>query len=403
MKLFRYLFFLYVLVSGPAPLRAEDKVVSLKAALDRTLANNPLLRAKESESESYRHSIRQSDRLPNPQLTMSVENAYGTLDNFESSENTVSIGQLIELGGKRDARRNLAESEYAYSSAKSRKNLQQVKAAVSHDYIDLQKANALIVIAREEHSAVQQLAKIVAAKVGAGAVLAAEISRIQAIESKLMQEIIHAEHEIEEKERNLTVNWSGTPADLGKLPALGTVTPEDIADSANENIQLLPFETAVTVAKHNREHEEAQGVPDLTLSAGYRRLEETNDNAVVGSISIPLPIFDRNSDGVAAANSRVQAAIQTLEANRQLQSLRRQNLVAEIHHFHEKLELHNDTLVPSLKKTMSELQKAYEVGKTGYGDLMDARDEYFEAERERINLQHSILAGQIDLMLLPPQ
>src|SRR5690606_27029947 len=143
-KIFCPITFVLVLFASPISLVAEDKVVTLKAAIDRTLASNPLLKARESEGDFYRHSIRQADRLPNPQITLSVENAYGTLDNLESSENTVSIGQLLELGGKRTARRTLAESEYDYSYAESRKSLQQIKAAVSHAFIDLQKANAMI-------------------------------------------------------------------------------------------------------------------------------------------------------------------------------------------------------------------------------------------------------------------
>src|SRR3546814_9213618 len=36
----------------------------------------------------------------------------------------------------------------------------------------------------------------------------------------------------------------------------------------------------------------SQRVPDLTLGAGARRLEQTNDTAVIFSLSIPIPMFN---------------------------------------------------------------------------------------------------------------
>ena len=47
----------------------------------------------------------------------------------------------------------------------------------------------------------------------------------------------------------------------------------------------------------------SQRIPDVTFSAGARRLEETNDTAAVFGLSVPLPLFNNGSAGVAQARA----------------------------------------------------------------------------------------------------
>jgi cobalt-zinc-cadmium efflux system outer membrane protein len=47
----------------------------------------------------------------------------------------------------------------------------------------------------------------------------------------------------------------------------------------------------------------AQRVPDLTLGAGARRLEETNDTAAVFSLSVPLPFFNSGKAALEQAGA----------------------------------------------------------------------------------------------------
>ena len=49
----------------------------------------------------------------------------------------------------------------------------------------------------------------------------------------------------------------------------------------------------------------AKAVPDLTIGAAVRRLDETQDTAAVARVGIELPVFDRNRGNVEAAGSRI--------------------------------------------------------------------------------------------------
>src|SRR3546814_6043395 len=52
----------------------------------------------------------------------------------------------------------------------------------------------------------------------------------------------------------------------------------------------------------------AEGRLDPSVGIGVRQLRETGDRALIASLSVPLPVFDRNQGNVAAARSGVQGA-----------------------------------------------------------------------------------------------
>ena len=49
------------------------------------------------------------------------------------------------------------------------------------------------------------------------------------------------------------------------------------------------------------EVEQAKRVPDITVSAGVQRSNETQRNLLLLGISVPLPVFDRNHGNLLEA------------------------------------------------------------------------------------------------------
>ena len=49
-------------------------------------------------------------------------------------------------------------------------------------------------------------------------------------------------------------------------------------------------------------------MPDPAISAGIRRFEESNDQAFLVGVSIPLPLRNHNQGNIAAAQARVRAS-----------------------------------------------------------------------------------------------
>jgi len=73
---------------------------------------------------------------------------------------------------------------------------------------------------------------------------------------------------------------------------------------------LLDMASAQTdVSEAHQDLAQSQSMPDVTLSAGFRRFEQGNDNALLFGVSVPFPIFDKNRDAVKAAGFRRQADV----------------------------------------------------------------------------------------------
>ena len=91
--------------------------LKLSDVLARVLLYNPELKAFSLEIRAKEASILQAGLFPNPQLGFGIENFSGSgeLRGTQAAEYTVGLGQLIELGGERPARKRLAESERALS------------------------------------------------------------------------------------------------------------------------------------------------------------------------------------------------------------------------------------------------------------------------------------------------
>src|SRR3546814_16821895 len=67
----------------------------------------------------------------------------------------------------------------------------------------------------------------------------------------------------------------------------GPLEPIDSADT----LALAEAEANVAVAEAGVRLSRSQRLPDLTVSAGARRFEETGDTAALIGLSIPLPLF----------------------------------------------------------------------------------------------------------------
>src|SRR5437762_13957142 len=89
---------------GPAADLTEE--VTLAQALALTLKQNPDLAAFSWDVRSAEARVIQARLSPNPDCNAQTEDIAGTRKStgFSHSQPTIQLSQLIELGGKRDAR-----------------------------------------------------------------------------------------------------------------------------------------------------------------------------------------------------------------------------------------------------------------------------------------------------------
>jgi cobalt-zinc-cadmium efflux system outer membrane protein len=144
--------------------------------------------------------------------------------------------------------------------------------------------------------------------------------------------------------------------------------------------------------------------PDVAFSGGLRRLQGTQDTALVASFSIPLFAGRRASSYIAEAAARrdavgVQREAALIRARAELYRLYRamQEEMAAV-------ESLDGTLAPRMEEALKETEYAFERGRYSYLELTDAQREYLDLQRARIDAsaQVQLLVAEIERLTNAP-
>lgn len=125
--------------------------LTLRQAIELAFAGNPDLASFSWEVRSGDVRILQAGLIPNPEIGVNVENILGTgpFRNFDSSETTLSISQLVELGGKRAARIRLASAGKEIVGWDYEAKRADLAAEVSKSFVGILSAQEKLTLAEE--------------------------------------------------------------------------------------------------------------------------------------------------------------------------------------------------------------------------------------------------------------
>jgi cobalt-zinc-cadmium efflux system outer membrane protein len=128
----------------------------------------------------------------------------------------------------------------------------------------------------------------------------------------------------------------------------------------------------------------AEAWPDLTLTAGMKRIEELDLYAFVAGFSLPLPLFDRNQGGIDEA--RVEAS-RARESRRKALAAARSGFEAAwqaLVQASEGAATLREEVLPAARAAFEAADEGYRQGKFGYLDVLDAQETLFETKRQLI-------------------
>ena len=376
---------------GDAPAEEPTGVVTLEQALALAVLRNPRLKAFSLEVRARDARTLQAGLFPNPELEIEVENfgGDGTLRGFDSSETTVRLSQLIELAGKRPKRRTLASLERELAEWDYKAERADVLRDTTGAFVDVLAAQERFSLMDELVSLSEQVLKTISERVKAGKVSSLEETRARVAYSTSRIGLERARRRLEASRKGLAALWGGrTPlfdkvdGDLERIvpvppaAALEGLIPNN-PDVARWTVEVELRRAAVKLARTGR-------IPDLTLSGGVRRLKESDEDAFVVGLSVPLPLFDRNQGGVREALQR-QAKVSEERRAAELAVL---DALAEAYRdlssaYAEAMALQRDVL-PGAQAAFDAAAEGYRQGKLGYLDVLDAQRTFFEARRQYI-------------------
>ncbi|MGE3279992.1 MAG: TolC family protein [Alphaproteobacteria bacterium] len=398
----------------PVPANAQNRpasadgssIRSLDQAIALALAQSPALRAAEARRDASRGERRQAGMRPNPELAVEGENFAGSgpYRGVRSLEATVGVGQRIELGGKWTARVSVADAGIAVSESEYQAARLDVIRDVTKAYAEAVAARRAIEVEAERMRLADEVLRVVRARVEGGKEPLVQVRRAEITRSRATLAIEKARREAEIARRSLATllgverveiapdnAWFEAigPAPAGRQP-IG-------ADAVAANPDLARWEAQIARSRAGLEVEKAGAVPDVTVGAAARRFQDTRDSAVVVTLSVPIPVLNRNQGAIERAGSElVRTEVEARQA--------RLTLEASVADAEERLitawreaDTLRRTVLPAARQAFGFAREGYQAGKFAFLDVLEAERTLFDTRAQLNDALKEVHARRADL------
>lgn len=389
--------------------REQTEPLTLAQAVSQSLRENPEIRILEHELQASEARQGQAGLRPNPEFSVDLENFGGNQPGLASSETTLSLGQLFELGGKRKARTESANAASRVISIDLEAARRVVAAETARRFYDALAAEESLELFEDAARIAEEVKTTVSSKVRVGAVPKTEETRAELeLQSALLRRR-EAEIEAALAKVRLSSLWNEFQPRFNELAG----SFESVAPSPPFGELLARLDRSPHYARFLAEVEEKRAlvflarsnrIPDVKLGAGVRRLADEDGVTFVGSISTPLPLFDRGRSQVAEADANVARSEATLERARVDLTLRLAETHSQIERLRQRIETLRTRILPTAEQAFQETKAGYALGRFEYIDLLEARRALAASRREEVLalLEYHIAVADAELLLGDP-
>ncbi len=400
-------------------LPVENTALTLRDAVQLALQHNPELASFAKEIQALEGVTLQAGLLPNPRLQIDFGDLGTRTDITPGGTFTsIRIGQLLETGGKRRARRNAASLNEERAERNYEARRLDLIAQVANIFTDILAGQARLKLAQDNSILAQKVVDAARKRVQAGKAPPIEETRAEVTLATAKIELEQAQRDLNAFRKQLTLLW-GNPAPqfkhaAGDLESLVEIPNFDtLTERVRVNPTALSSQANLAQRKANLKLQQAHRLPDITVSAGIRRyaqkLDELdsgvlNDTTALVGISVPLPLFDRNQGNILEAHQRVDQAEDQWEAtDLMLRSLLVQTYEALIAAQNE-IRVLQDEILPGAKESFMIARRGYELGRFDFLFMLDAQRALFQNQtlyvRALANYQR--LVNEIERLIAAP-
>lgn len=378
-------------LSEPSVLPAEERVLTLEAALALALHNSFDLTVAAEELHAVEAEGLLAGRLPNPELKVSLENVAGDgiYQDTDEAELTIELSQPIELGGKRRLRREAAELDRQRAVSEQQRARTDVQAVTRQRYIQVLAAQEGLSLAREQAALAGSSLNAAEERIKAGKAPLIDRLRLQGEAGLANLSVTQAERTLLTARQALAASWGDSQpgfdrvdGDLAILPV--APDPRAIETTLDQTPDAVSRRIAVELHRNQLAQAKARRIPDPSLTVGWRQFEESGEEALLFGLSVPLPLFNQGQHEVAAAGRRlVGAKARELSTRTQTLATLRSAWQA-LADARAEAEVLASQVVPAAAEGFTAAEFGYRAGKFGLLELLDAQRALFEARQQQL-------------------
>jgi cobalt-zinc-cadmium efflux system outer membrane protein len=385
-RLLTHRIFLLNLFLGSAVAHAAEEL-TLAQALALALEKNPELAAYSADLRAADGRRMQMAEIPNPEVSVELENVAGSgdLSGIRSAETTLQLSQLIELGGKRSQRVRVADHGRMVAGLDYDAKRLEVFRAVAQQFITVLSAQRRLQWAEDAVRLTEKFEPSARKRVEAGAASTVELTRfnLQIATAKIERDQI--QRDLATARKRLAALWGNNDpvfervvGELEKLPAVPLLDESD--QQLAQTPALKRWESEQTRREAAIALERATAKPDVTVGAGYRHFNDSGESAAVFSLSVPLPLFNRNQGAVREAQAEADKAAAERHATEV--RLRADLRVAfdNLATARTQIAAFKETILPQAHDAFAKVNDGYQAGRFTYLEVVDAQNTLMDAQ-----------------------
>jgi cobalt-zinc-cadmium efflux system outer membrane protein len=370
---------------GPAGAQAALGRLTLEDAVALAARANPVLRAKQFELQAVGANEITAGLRPNPTATYLAEQFGG--GSAALVQHTFSIGQPIELGGKRQRRLESARAATRVSGHEFEDVRRQVVFQVKKAFTDALVARQELGLVEENVRSLDDLERIQRFRAERGDISELELLRIEVQRFALDRDAADARQAL--RMARIALRTATDPTQVPEdFEVVGALADRDLAPAAvdlyrralDRRPDLRAAEAARAKARADVGLARANAWWDVTPQVEYQRIGP--DNTIGFGISVPIKIFDRNQGEIA----RTRAETQRVDAAREAMAVQIlaevDGALASLRTERQKLDLLRDVYLPKARRARDTVEFAYRRGGVSLLDYLDAQRTYRDTTTE---------------------
>lgn len=363
---------------GPA-YADQQKSLALGDAIHLALEASPSVKGADADYGAAAGERRQAGAFINPTIGFDAENIGGTgiYSGADGAELTAGISQTVEIGGKRSARINAAGQgvlSAQYSQQAARLDLVRdvtvafANAAATQEQAAITAKQALL--AKDVYQTVNR--RVTAA---AAPIMQRNKARISLANADLI-----AERAKGQKTAALEILGAFWSSDQLRSVAVDhfykiekPAFSADVSKLLKETVDYKQKSATAEQARSILDLERANAVPNPTIGIGLRDFRMTNDQALVASLSFPLPVFNLNRGNIDKARhlaAKADTDRQKLLLNGTASLAGHSQLLQNAWLTATKIKA---VILPEAQEAFAQAKRGYNTGKFPYLEVLDAQ------------------------------
>lgn len=378
--------------------------LTLPQAVAKAQARNPDLQGFAFRLRAQDGQALTAALSPPLSLRAGAENLAGTgaARGVDAAEASFALSRVIELGGKRQRRLEASGAARGVIEIEREAAQLDVLAEVARRLIHVAADQQQQALVRRTTELAQATLEASEQRFAAARAPEVEVNRARIGLARARLDEEHAEHELRASRRQLAAMWGDTEPDFGRveidlyrLPDIGRF--DDLLVRLERNPDALRYASQARLRDAEIRLAQTRSWADLTVSAGVKRLQETQDQAFVMSVEMPLLGRSRAQGEIVQADALRGQVDATAHAHRVKVQAQLFALHQELQHAVAEVEMLRSAVLPEMEAALQATEYAFRRGRYSYLEWVDAQREYANLNRALITAAASVHLHQVEI------